>query len=598
MKKWWRQALPYLKDYRFSSIMVKYFLLLFLCLMVPMAVLSIWYGNKLKDNMREEMIKINEAALNQAYDNVNSIILSMENLAFSLSVSDEVQALAVKSDVKAENAAYSKNLQSTLSLLCGANEYIESLCVYFRKSDGIVYDMGTCYLNEYDDQESLQMYKRDMPKKTVLWARKFKDKYPYLLTILFPINVSSIGNDGVAVININVEKLGEYIGSGKYRNKDYSPMLLVFNQEKNALIYSDEYRLLNEDISYLEELTEGYDWETGGSQICDMWGTNYAVSGLQTEKDGFWYVYLSSLNQFERQNREADGLLVNIIILTSAICLVLASLLAFWVYKPIRRTINVLDNVSMLTQWDKKEHLDEIETIQRSILSAKKVQDDLNEQIQERMVSLHNAQICALQTQINPHFLYNTLEAIGNAAALLMKQDNKVTEAIYTLGRLMRISLSGENYLVPIEEELEHVRLYVELMEFRFRGRIEMHMEIPRELYHERIVKLTLQPLIENAIEHGMGRKRNQGCIWIRGERQGERLYLHVIDNGQGMSESRLAELRDKLEVSAISDSKHIGLRNVNQRLKLVFGEECGLSVARAEEGGMRVTVRFKKIVV
>ena len=240
--------------------------------------------------------------------------------------------------------------------------------------------------------------------------------------------------------------------------------------------------------------------------------------------------------------------------------------------------------------------MDEIEAIQRSILSAKQEQDNLNEQIQERIISLHNAQICALQTQINPHFLNNTLEAIGNAAALLMKGENKVTEMIYSLGMLMRISLSGENYLVPLEEELKHVELYVKLVDFRFRGRIAMHIEIPEELKQEKIVKLTLQPLIENAIEHGLAKRRNDGRIWIKGERQEDKIYIHVIDNGDGISEEELAKLQEQLDKSPINGSRHIGLRNVNQRLKLVFGEEYGLRLSSARGGGLCVTVCYRSV--
>ena len=254
--------------------------------------------------------------------------------------------------------------------------------------------------------------------------------------------------------------------------------------------------------------------------------------------------------------------------------------------------------MNILVEWDKKERLDEMEAIQRSILVAKKVQDDMQERMQERMVSLHNAQICALQTQINPHFLYNTLEAIGNGAALLTGGDNMVTKAIYTLGRLMRISLAGENYLVPVEEELEHVKLYVELLEFRFRGRIQLHMEIPDELYREKIVKLTLQPLIENAIEHGFSCRRNQGNIWIKGEKIGEEIFLHVIDDGEGISAEKEEELKRKLAISTFADSRHIGLRNVNQRLKLVFGDEYGLLIERMPEGGMWIKVYFKSLKV
>ena len=302
------------------------------------------------------------------------------------------------------------------------------------------------------------------------------------------------------------------------------------------------------------------------------------------------------MHQFELESKSTDKRIFNFILLIVSICLILACLLAVWVYRPIRRTLCLLENMSMLTEWDKKDHIDEIEAIQRSILSAKQEQSYLNEQIQERIISLHNAQICALQTQINPHFLYNTLESIGNMAALLMEKDNVVSEMVYTLGKLMRISLSSENYLVCLKEEMEHVGLYAKLIGFRFRDRICMHIDIPQELYEERIVKLTLQPLIENAIEHGLLQRRTRGDIWITGEKCGTDNYIYVRDNGKGMSKEQVKQLQEQLMESSISGGSHIGLRNVDQRLKLVFGEECGLQIKCVVEGGLCIIIHFKTI--
>lgn len=209
---------------------------------------------------------------------------------------------------------------------------------------------------------------------------------------------------------------------------------------------------------------------------------------------------------------------------------------------------------------------------------------------------LAQSELRILQNQINPHFLFNTLESIANVAALLLDGDNKVTEMICTLGKLIRISLSNENYLVPLHEELEHVNLYVKLVDFRFHGRVTLHQEIPPEMGGERIVKLTLQPLIENAIQHGLTHKRSGGEIWLRGERRGSDNYLYVTDNGEGLAPEKLEELTERLRESSVSGGSHIGLRNVNQRLKLIFGEEYGLSLSRAEEGGLHVAVRFRSL--
>ena len=589
------QIRDYLKDYRFSSIFIKYFLLLFICLVLPVSILSSWYGNRMQENMYQEMIQRNEASLELLRDNVNEVLLSMQNLAYQLGNSKEADYLATRSDIRLDGTGNADNLRSAMSIIKVANSYIDSMCLYFAESNMVVSANGTIPYEEYGDKAGLALLSENMPSRTVFQTREKNGKYPYLLTILYPISNLKHHTIGAAVVNIDVENLGEYIGSGRYRNTDYSPMLLIFDGQMENLIYSDEYRLLRDD-NVAQSLGLNVNWEKRISEVCVIDGISYIMSGVYSEKDGFRYVYLTCMEQLNMQNQTLSRHLRSVTILLGVLSFLIAFLLSIWVYQPIQRTIQVLKHVSMLTQWDRKEQVNEIEAIQRSILSAKKENEDLNDQIQERIIGLHNAQICALQTQINPHFLYNTLEAIGNAAALLMNGNNQITEMIYTLGRLMRISLSGENYLVSLEEELEHVNLYVKLVDFRFKDRIRLYIDVPGDLKKEKIVKLTLQPLIENAIEHGLGRKRADGVICIKGEKLGDANFLYVTDNGDGISEATLTRLREQMEESAIQAGGHIGLRNVNQRLKLVFGEEYGLSVDKVDEGGFCVTIRYKTI--
>lgn len=597
-----RQTMGYLKDHRFSSILLKYFLLLFLCLVLPVVGLSSWYGRETRENTRREIFKRNEASLLQAYSSVNAAILSVRNLAYSLSTGSSVQYLASRPSVGSDTTGNLDSVINMLAIVGTASDYIDSIYLYFPNSGEIITGAGMAGYEGFKDKEVFDAFSRDMPARTVMMPRIKNHQYPYLLTVLYPIRLSrNSSNVGMTAINIDVEKLGDYMGSGKYRNTAYAPRLLILDKDMEVLVYSDEYRLLQEaekqaTLEELASLREAGDWQEGFSTVCSLWGQNFVVSGISGEEDGFKYVYLAGMEEFDAQARAEDSRLRGITVLVTLLCLLLAWLLAVWVYRPIQKTFRILQDMSMMTEWDKKEHVDEMEAIQRSILLAKQEKDDLNQQIRERIVSLHNAQICALQTQINPHFLFNTLEAIGNAAALLMNGDNQVTEMIYTLGKMMRISLSNENYLVPLSEELEHVRQYVKLVEFRFHGRVTLHQEIPEEMGSERIVKLTLQPLIENAIQHGLSRMRSGGEIWLKGEKRGEDNYLYVSDNGQGVTQEELEALSGRLGTSAITGSRHIGMRNVDQRLKLVFGEEYGLCLEHAREGGLRIIVHFKTI--
>ncbi len=585
----------YLKDYRFSSILLKYFLLLFICLVLPVTVLNTWYGKQQRKRLYEEFVKRNEASLEQAYSNVYSVILSTKNLAYSLSVNNNVKYLAYRPSVSGDITNNRESVKDMLSVIKNANAYMDSIYIYFYNSGEVVSDLGVSGYEVFQDKEALALFSKNMPARNILLSRIKKNKYPYLLTVLYPVRIGGGGSMGLVAVNLDVEKLGNYIGSGSYRSTDAAPKLLIFDESMETLVYSDEYRLLQE-LEEIEKLKSFPKSEEILSEVYTLWGGSWAVSGLESREDGLRYLYLSSMQEFEKQNKEADTRIRQVTVLTGILCLLLAFVLAVWVYRPVKRTLHILSEVSMLTEWDRKEHVDEIEAIQRSILSAKKENDDLNAQIQERIISLHNAQICALQTQINPHFLFNTLEAIANAAALLMNGDNQITEMIYTLGKLMRISLSNENYLVPLKEELEHVKLYVKLVEFRYHGRVCLHQEIPEELQEERIIKLTLQPLIENAIQHGLAGKRSGGNIWLKGEKKGKDNYIYVVDNGTGVTEEILEKLREQLKDSAITGSRHIGMRNVDQRLKLVFGEDYGLTVSASQEGGLCVTVRFRTL--
>lgn len=585
----------YLKDYRFSSILLKYFLLLFICLVLPVTVLNTWYGKQQRKRLYEEFVKRNEASLEQAYSNVYSVILSTKNLAYSLSVNNNVKYLAYRPSISGDITNNRESVKDMLSVIKNANAYMDSIYIYFYNSGEVVSDLGVSGYEVFQDKEAFALFSKDMPARNILLSRIKKNKYPYLLTVLYPVRIGGGGSMGLVAVNLDVEKLGNYIGSGSYRGADAAPKLLIFDESMETLVYSDEYRLLQEPEE-IEKLKSFPQSEEILSEVYTLWGGSWAVSGLESREDGLRYLYLSSMQEFEKQNKEADTRIRQVALLTGILCLLLAFMLAVWVYRPVKRTLHILSEVSMLTEWDRKEHVDEIEAIQRSILSAKKENDDLNAQIEERIISLHNAQICALQTQINPHFLFNTLEAIANAAALLMNGDNQITEMIYTLGKLMRISLSNENYLVPLKEELEHVKLYVKLVEFRYHGRVCLHQEIPEELQEERIIKLTLQPLIENAIQHGLAGKRSGGNIWLKGEKKGKDNYIYVVDNGTGVTEEILEKLREQLKDSAITGSRHIGMRNVDQRLKLVFGEDYGLTVSASKEGGLCVTVRFRTL--
>ena len=204
-----------------------------------------------------------------------------------------------------------------------------------------------------------------------------------------------------------------------------------------------------------------------------------------------------------------------------------------------------------------------------------------------------NAQMQALQSQINPHFLYNTLEAIRMKA--ICNGDREVGKMLYSMVTLFRSQLK-EADVITLGQELDYCKQYLELFEYRYQGQFQSQVECPVELLGTPIIKFVLQPIIENYFVHGIDRTRQDNRVTIRARRQQDRLELYVQDNGVGMKaedmEKKNQELRENREEQ--TEKKSIGISNVNRRIKAVYGEEYGISIEAAKPEGLLVKVTIK----
>jgi len=231
-----------------------------------------------------------------------------------------------------------------------------------------------------------------------------------------------------------------------------------------------------------------------------------------------------------------------------------------------------------------------------SILSEgmEQMAERLNAQIQEnnrKQDVLRKTELALLQAQINPHFLYNTLDTI-----IWLIEAGKTEESVdmvSSLSAFFRHSLSRGEDVITLSEEECHVRSYLKIQGVRYNDIMNYTVNISPELRDASIPKLTLQPLVENALYHGIKLKRGLGHIYVISQRQDDLIVLQVTDDGVGMSEERLKELKD-----SISNDQRVGfgLSTVHERIRLLFGEEYGLEVSSRENVGTTITVRIPYI--
>lgn len=193
----------------------------------------------------------------------------------------------------------------------------------------------------------------------------------------------------------------------------------------------------------------------------------------------------------------------------------------------------------------------------------------LIEQVYQEQKAKRKLELAALQAQINPHFLYNTLNSVSSLIQMECLDDAFVM--IQSIGTFYRTSLSDGKTLISIQQEMINIENYIKIQEFRYGNKIIYKTDIEEEILKEWIVKLTLQPLVENAIYHGVKEKRGQGIIEIKGWKENNKVYITVSDNGTGIPKEKLIDL---FSMDTREKESAFGLFNIQQRLQIYFGKE------------------------
>ena len=275
---------------------------------------------------------------------------------------------------------------------------------------------------------------------------------------------------------------------------------------------------------------------------------------------------------------------------TLALAVILTLIYVFWIYRPFQREEMMqrqfLDGYLALGQFHQMG--------EKSILTPESGRE--REKIGEILMSgklftlnKRQAQYLALQNQINPHFLYNTLDTI---VWLIEGGDpDKAVNMVMSLSDFFRLVLSKGREYITIREEEMHIRSYLQIQQVRYRDILDYEIDFDPALYQYKILKLTLQPLVENSLYHGIKYKRAKGSIRVTGRLLEGRIVLTVTDDGVGMEAGELENLISEIGKPCKDTGKGFGLANVNERIRMNFGTEYGMTIQSAPGEGTTVTV-------
>jgi two-component system sensor histidine kinase YesM len=318
------------------------------------------------------------------------------------------------------------------------------------------------------------------------------------------------------------------------------------------------------------------------------------ISVVHSAYTNFNFINVIKKDEVSRSLEGIAGQVVDII----ALCIIVSIITTVLVSRLFMRRINRLTRaMRMVETGDLSRPVavganDEIGYIEKSFNSMCRKLEEYIRSVYISHLKMKTSELKALQAQINPHFMFNTLESIRLTA--LTNDDKKTAKMIHILGNLFRWNIRTKEMIITVSDELEYLESYVELQKIRYAGRFGLLVTVAPELRRFGIPKLLLQPLVENAIHHGIGGRPGGETILVEGRRDGETVKLAVEDHGAGIPQDKLAELRHAIALATDADDEdiyNIGLRNVHQRIRLLFGEPFGLELTSTVEKMTIVTI-------
>jgi two-component system sensor histidine kinase YesM len=387
-------------------------------------------------------------------------------------------------------------------------------------------------------------------------------------------------------------------------NGQIESMMVNAESDKSRIKLEVIHRTMNTLAHYVDKMGAQI---AAGSRVAENEQVLEDIRGVSAVVEETVQDYmLFEVNQAEQQYKENQARFTRLSLLYMILLpgVIGFSILAAWIisasiYIPIKKLHDVTTTITGedLQALVTTHNVDEITELGISFnLMIGRIRELVNAKLREQE-NLKKAELKALQAQINPHFLYNTLDTI-----VWMAESNKtdqVIDIVRALSSFFRIALSKGRDWISLRQEIEHVSSYLAIQKMRYRDILDYRIEVEEELLDSTILKLTLQPLVENALYHGIKTKRNGGTIVVQAKRGGEgKVLLDVQDDGVGFTPYKLAQLQESLadDLDEISMGEGgFGLRNVHKRIQLYYGKEYGLSIQSQYRGGTHVSVTIPR---
>lgn len=544
------------------------------------------YG-RLSSQLTATIQEENQAVIGQVNLSVDSYLRTIMKLSDSLyygviknaDLSEEAETVNSEITLLYDN---NKDSVSNIALLSKKGELLSAVPAA-RLKTGMDVTGDEWFKNTLKRPEVLHF---SMPHVQYIFDNS-ENQYRWVITLSRAVEITqgTSTDQGVLLIDIAYGSLQQLLDNVAMGNKGY----LYLVGSSGELIYHPKMQLIDAGLEQ-ENILAARDYRDG----------NYKESYRGTWRDvvvksvgytGWKLIGVTPEQGFSLNNLKTRLFMVFVVAFFLFLLAVINSFISSRITAPIQeleKSVNALEEGALDTEVYMGGSY-EIQHLGRSIGDMAKRIQALMEDIVAEHESKRKSEFDTLQSQINPHFLYNTLDII--VWMIENEQKQEAVKVVTALARFFRISLSKGKSIIPVKDELEHVRNYLMIQQTRFKNKFIYQIEAQPEVLSLASIKLMLQPLVENAIYHGMEFMDGDGRILVKAALEGERLIFTIEDNGLGMTEEQVEGLLTGKTHASSRRGSGIGVKNVNERIRLYFGEEYGLGIWSEPDEGTTIRI-------
>lgn len=569
-----------------STMLVSFSALMVLAMLVFMVIAMRYTSGTIYENSINYMSQI----IQQVNYDIDTYIEYMENISSVIAKSSDVpRYLFDQNQTEAEREAEKERILTQFQTIMESRDDIYNVAAVAKNGRYII-NQGDDELTGYVDIESLDWYQAAMESKSGIAVSSshvqnaIQSSYKWVITLSRALVNNQTGErEGLFFVDLNYSAISDLCNNNSIEEKGY---IFVLDAEGN-IVYHPKQQLMygglkTENIDAIMECRED-------SLIIDEGGDSKLYTMSKSKRTGWTVVGAAYTSELLKNNEQAQMwyLLVASILLLAVIGI--SSIISREITKPIR---SLRDSMRKVQNGQFDTHVEvitenEIGSLGRSFnLMTSEIQALMEQNVYEQKQK-RKSELKALQAQINPHFLYNTLDSIIWMSEA--GENDEVVEMTSALARLLRQSISNDQEEVELEKEIEYVKNYLTIQKMRYKDKLEFFIYVDPRVAHVPIIKLVLQPLVENAIYHGIKYKETKGNLKIYARPVDGRVEIVVADDGIGMDEDVMEHIFD--EHRKEQKRNGVGVPNVQKRLKLQYGSEYGIRYESVKGAGTKAVI-------